>query len=288
MRHCLLACALLFAAAFAPGRAAAAECIELGAPPIQMTAGGRYCLGANVSINSTSGNPIRIDGNNIELDCRGFSIVNANTDPAGTTNAIYVSGRRNIRIRNCHISGGFAAGIYAYQDNGLANQARDVTIDGNSVSGAFWYGILAYGTGITIRDNEVQDIGGRDSFAMGIRVGASTLAGESRQAIVTGNRIARVSSPVNNAYGIYGNSPQRSVFTDNTILDTAAPTANYIGYGIYLGGAAQDSRVSGNTIIGNTVGVTVGVFSANYNECFHNYTRADTNYIYCDVDNGNY
>jgi len=274
---------------FAP-RAHAVECTEFTSPNTNIVAGGHYCLANNLAVNSTSGAVVSLNADDIELDCHGYSITNASTNPAGKAYGIYINNRRHVRVHDCHVSGGFAAGIYAYQDNGLANQNSDIEIRDNSVSGAYWYGILAYGTGITIRGNRIHDIGGRASFAMGIRIGGSLVSGEPRFFVVDGNVVSGVDSPGNNAYAIYGNNPDGSVITNNAIYGTLVHNGSYDGYGVYLfASASSRNRITGNTITGTSFGPDFGVYGAASDSCFDNLIRnVSTQTGTCDATHGNF
>ena len=286
MNKILLLCAL-FLAAFAPPPARAAECTEIGSVGTLISAPGSYCLGSNLTAGLTSGSFIEIGANDVTLDCRGYTLRNSNTASTGGTYGVWIVNRRNVHVRNCRIEGGFAAGIYAYQDNGLANQNRNLHFTGNTISGAFWFGIHAYGTDIFIRDNTLLDIGGRASFAMGIRVGGSIVQGESRYYVIEDNVIHDVASPVNNAFGIYANNGDRGVVRNNMVTATiGAPT--FFGYGIRLIGTGA-MKLTGNHVVGVENGSEGGIDATSSDTCFDNYVR-DVLYPYLDCDQalGNY
>jgi hypothetical protein len=289
MKSWLFACLLMLAPFLAPAPAAAAECNEITTFPATLS-GGNYCLTTGVASGMTSGSLITIDAPGVKLDCRGMLLHATNTNPAANVYAISVLNTDRVSIRNCHITGGWTAGIYVYQDNGLANVNRDIDIRGNSIMGAYWYGILAYGTAISIRDNRIHDIGGRLSFAMGIRVGGSNVAGESRFFVVDGNEVSEVDSPGNNAYAIYGNNPEGSVFTNNAIYGTRVHNGSYDGYGVYLfPTAGGNNRITGNTITGTSAGSDIGILGAASDSCFDNLIRAmSTSVLTCDATHGNY
>jgi hypothetical protein len=229
MTRWLSALALSLLALALPSLARAAACTEVGTIDATLNSG-NYCLSANIVANRTSGTFISIANNNVVLDCRGYALINTATASTSEAYGIWFSSLDHVTIRNCRIIGGFVAGIYAYQNNGSYNLNHDIEISDNTISGAKWYGIVAYGTDISIRGNRVRDIGGRASFAMGIRVGGSALAGQPRFHQVVDNSIANVNSPVNNAYGIYSNNSESSRFTGNTIVrSTAVDAASYYG-----------------------------------------------------------
>jgi hypothetical protein len=140
----LLALVLLMCAASPSARAA--ECTEIGTVNTTISSPGNYCLSANLSANATSGSFITIASGDVTLDCRGYSLHNSSVASTGNAYGISFNGLGNVQVRNCRIIGGFAAGIYAYQNNGNSNTNQNLSFVGNTVSGALWYGILAYGT----------------------------------------------------------------------------------------------------------------------------------------------
>jgi hypothetical protein len=289
MRKLLPWFVLVLAAVVLPRLSLAAECTEISAVGTSIGASGSYCLSANMTAYSTSGNFISIGAGDVVLDCRGYTLHNTSIDPAGLGIGIWFSGLPNVTIRNCRITGGFMAGIYAYQNNGSYNFNQNISITGNSISGALWYGILAYGTDIDISDNRIHRIGGRASFAMGIRVGGSSQPGQSRSYRVEHNYITDVGSSVNNAYGIYGNNPVGSTFVDNTIIGTTSLAQGYLAYGIHLAGGEQN-EIRGNHVIGSIQANDLGIFTppATDNDCFHNYVRLSAATMNCIATQGNY
>lgn len=276
----LLLCALVPAA---PARAA--ECTEITLPNT-VVAPGSYCLGANSSTNTSIGALLMIDADDVQFDCRGYALHNTQTSPSANNYAIYLADQRNVRIRNCRITGGWTVGIYATQNNTLANANRDIRITDNDVSGAYWFGIHAYGTDIEIARNRISDIGGRASFAMGIRVGGSVLPGEKRFHVVRDNVVSDVVSPVNYGYGIYSNNSDDGAFADNTIVGTLGDNT-YFNYGIKVATGARN-RITGNHIVGGQDGYAIGIQAQATDKCYHNDLRADYPPLTCDAANGNY
>jgi len=287
MNKLLLALALLLSAAFLPSTARAAECIEIGAINTTISSPGSYCLSANLSANATSGNFITISSGDVVFDCRGYTLRNSNFAANGAAYGIFMSSVSNVHVRNCRIVGGFLAGIYAYQNNGNPNASQNLSFVGNTISGAFWYGILAYGTDIEIRDNRIYHIGGRDSFAMGIRVGASTQPGESRFYVVEHNTISDVVSPTNNGYGIYANNSIDSLYVDNRIAGTVS-ASGYSRWAMRVNGSARN-QVRGNHLVGTGSVWDVGVETSSATDaCFGNFIRADLPTFNCSTTYGNY
>jgi len=272
MRHLVLACFLLLCSLGLPSLARAAECTEITSPYTQIGASGHYCLGANLTVTTSSMNVITIAANDVDLDCRGYSIINQLGDWIGDAHAIHMDSRENVHVRNCHIRGLFGAGIYAYQDNSYDNPSHSLSFTGNTIEGAQWFGILAYGTDIEISDNRIYDIGYRQSFAMGIRVGGTTIPGEPRSFVVRDNVIRGVHSPVNNAYGIYANNANDSTFAGNVISRTRAG-ASYTDLGIKVQ-AGGNNRITGNQVHGSGGANSIGIVGAASDACYDNFIRS--------------
>jgi parallel beta-helix repeat protein len=287
MNKFLPAIALLLALLVLPGTARATQCSEV-ISSANIVGGGTFCLGADLNTD-LAGPVINITASHVDFDCRGHFIRSTNASVSQNSYGIQVTNASDVHLRNCHIQGGFAAGIYVNQDNGLENQNRNIDIEDNTVEGAFWFGIHAYGTGISIRNNRVLDIGGRPSFAMGIRVGGSVVSGQSRHFVVEGNDIIDVESPGNNSYGIYGNNADASTFAGNIIHDVRTSAPAYYAYAIYSAGAGTN-KITGNTATGSNVGVDFGVYTSNdANECYQNHVRfMSVAFSHCDVSIGNY
>ena len=286
MRKLLLILTLLLSASLVPTAAQAAACTEITLPAA-ISVPGSYCLGASASASISAGSLLNINSSDVQLDCRGMTIHNTQTSANANTYGIYTSGHSNISIRNCRITGGWAAGIYAYQNNGLANTNGNLHITGNDINGAFWFGILAYGGDVEVTGNRVTDIGGRGSFAMGIRVGGSTLSGERRTHVVRGNVVANVRSPVNNAYGIYSNNSDDGAFVDNNVTGTKAASSWY-AYAIRVASGSRN-RIADNHVAGVKDDVFgVGIMGMAQDACYHNYVRAEFLTLDCDAALGNY
>jgi nitrous oxidase accessory protein NosD len=285
MNKLLLLCALLLSALL-PVSARAAECTEITTPNHFIENPGRYCLGADI-VSSTQ-TIVFINSSRVELDCRGYTMQSTNGNTTLNQYGVYVFNRYDVHVRNCHIAGGFAAGIYAYQDNGIANINQNMSFTGNTVTGTHWYGIFAYGTNIDVSRNQITRIGGRASFAMGIRVGGSTQAGQTRAFTVRDNVVRDVVSPVNNAYGIYANNANASAFTGNIIGGTDSVDDVYSDFGIKLA-QGSDNRITGNQVHGSGNINAIGIAATAGDACFDNYLRGVNDAtLGCNATLGNY
>lgn len=289
MKKYLLLFALLLSGWATPSLAQSL-CVEVTSLPVTISVPGNYCLIGNQTVNMNSGNAITIAANDVVLDCLNFSIRNLATAANGSSNAINITNRNTVTVKNCRILGGFTSGIWAYQNNAAANANYYINLVDNYIAGPFWYGILAYGSAIEIRNNRIYDVGGQlNGFAMGIRVAGSNVSGQPRFHIVKDNLIAGTNSPYNNAYGVYSDNSTAGIFIDNGISGTSAGNASYRSYGVRLGGL--HNRVTDNHIVGPATGTNdMGVFAGSTtNACFDNYLRSPgVKTQGCDATLGNY
>ena len=282
MKKLLLLPLLLLAATLLPSQARAA-CTEIASLPASLSAPGNYCLVGNHTVNMIAGNAIEIAANNVSLDCGGHTVTNTTTNAANNSYGIYLANRNNATIKNCRITGGFAIGIYAYQNNAAANQNHYITIKDNFIGGPYWYGILAYGSAIEIDGNRIYDIGGRTgSAAMGIRVGASNVS-QSRFFLLRNNLVAGTNALPYNAYGIYSDNSSAGIFIENGVSGTTGASS----WGIRVGGTYN--RVTDNHIVGSGRAGDTGIQSTSSTDtCHDNYIRAPTTTVGCDASLGNF
>jgi hypothetical protein len=285
MHKLMLLCVLLLSGFALPATAQAA-CTEIPSLPATLSASGNYCLAASHVENLGTGAALTIAASHVSLDCQGHTISNTATDASTANNSygVYFGNRAHVTIRNCRITGGFAIGIYAYQNNAVANQNAYVTIKDNYIAGPYWYGILAYGSAIEIDGNRVYDIGGRTgSAAMGIRVAGSNVAGQPRFVLMRENLVAGTNALPYNAYGIYADNTIGGIFTNNGVTGTSGASS----WGVRLGGSSN--RVTDNHVVGSGRANETGIQSASAtDDCFDNYIRAATGTVGCDASMGNF
>jgi hypothetical protein len=281
MKKLLLPCILLFSAHAAPAMAA---CTDIPTLPATISASGNYCLSANHAVNITTGAALTIDANNVELDCANHSITNAATSATGSSSGIALTDQNTVTIRNCRIHGGFTNGIYALQTLSAPNKNYYINIVDNYIAGPYLYGILAYGSAIEITGNRIYDVGGQtNSFAMGMRLAGSTLAGAPRFFLVRDNLVAGTNSPTNAAYGIYSDNSVAGIFIDNGVSGTSGKFT----WGFRLAGTVN--RVTDNHIVGSGKASDWGIQSNSATDaCFDNYIRATTPTQGCNAELGNY
>jgi hypothetical protein len=289
MKKLLMLSLLIVGGFFAlPRQAHAASCASITALPATIAAPGVYCLVGNQSVNLASGNAVTIAADDVVLDCVDQTITNTATAPNGNAVGIYLASRRNVVVRNCRITGGFATGIQAYQNNAAANANAYLTFKDNYIAGPFWYGILAYGSGIEITGNRIYDIGGRGSFAMGIRIGGSNLAGQPRFFLLRENLVAGTTSTVNNAYGIYSDNSNAAIILNNAVSGTTAVSTSYNSYGVRVA-SGTFNRITDNHVVGSGKANDVGIQSASGTDaCHDNFLRNSTTTLGCDASLGNF
>ncbi len=132
---------------------------------------GVYVLGSD--IGTSSGDCITIAADNVTLDCQGYSI-EGQQFPSDDDDGIYVSGQKNITIKNCEIPY-FNQGIrvellentviannriYESKFGILVNQASNVKIIGNNVNNNENHGIwINTSTGIGLLNNNANSNG---------------------------------------------------------------------------------------------------------------------------------
>jgi hypothetical protein len=283
MKFVLLLLALLLSGWTSPS--SAQSCVAISSLPKTITAPGNYCLGVNHTLTMTTGNAINIAANDVVLDCQNFTIRNLATANNGTSNAINITNRNSVTVKNCRIIGGFATGIWAYQNNTLPTQNYYINLLDNYIAGTYWYGILAYGSAIEIRNNRIYDVSGQvNNFAMAIRVAGSP--GYPRFHVVTDNVIAGPRSTYNNAYGVYSDNSVGGIFTNNRIHAPMASNPAFRGYGFRIGGYAN--RITDNHVTGTADTNETGIFAATADTtCFDNYIRMDVVTQGCDASLGN-
>jgi hypothetical protein len=285
MHKLLLLCVLLLTG-FALPNTAQAACTDIPSLPATLAAAGNYCLSASHVENLGSGAAITIAASHVSVDCLGHTISNTNTDATSANNSygIYAANRAYVTIKNCHVTGGFAIGIYAYQNNSLANQNAYVTIKDNYIVGPTWYGILAYGSAIEIEGNRVYDVGGRTGSAvMGIRVAGSNLSGQNRFFLVRNNLVAGTVGLPYNAYGFYADNTVAAIFTNNGVTGTSGAKS----WGFRLGGTYN--RVTDNHVVGSGRELETGIESTSSTDtCHDNYIRTPTGTVTCNASLGNF
>lgn len=131
--------------------------------PAVITKPGTWCLRKNLSTSMTQSTAIRVEANNITIDCNGFKLGGlAGAD--AYSSGIGGESRLNITVRRCHIRG-FNTGIH------LVPADDDVggnhTVEDNHLDGSACVGIYLRGDGSVIRRNRVLNTGRPSAYCPG-------------------------------------------------------------------------------------------------------------------------
>jgi hypothetical protein len=194
--------------------------------PYTITSPGFYYLTGNLSYSGTS-NGINVNSDDLTLDLMGFSL--SGPGPSASNYAIYMSGRKNVEIRNGTVSGWFY-GIY--EDSSAALRHRVINMRVESMGD----GIYLLGRGHLIKGCTVGD-------CIGIGI---WLAG----GIASGNIVSNCA-----LNGIYLTAAGNVI--GNTIFTTGSTQ-----YGIYIDTTAPN-LVMQNTVTGPGTHFTLGSGSVN-------------------------
>ena len=107
---------------------------------------------------------ITIDGNTIEVGVTTSSLSNPILASASSTSAFSTTVEKDLTITNNELIGGYY-GVRIYGSFSARNE--DITISGNTISDAYYYGIYVYyGTNVEISENTMSGFG--SNFAYGI------------------------------------------------------------------------------------------------------------------------
>lgn len=131
--------------------------------PTTISTQGVWCLDKNLGTSITNGNAIRINTNNVTIDCNGFKLGGLGAGNGSKAVGISASSRQNITVRHCNVRG-FYYGISIA--GGAGHLIEDNRLDNN-----LYIGIRAYGDNIVVQRNRIYDTGGADiGWARGIDV----------------------------------------------------------------------------------------------------------------------
>lgn len=185
-RYILVAAFLLGSSLYAAPEAQAAEgyanCNNfIDSLPATISTQGVWCLRKDLATNISSGQAIRIETNNVTIDCNDFKIGGLAAGTGTQAMGIYAAGRKNTTIRNCSVRG-FYSGIYL--PSGTGHLVEDNLVDHSRSTG-----IHIGGEGSRAQRNRVFNTGGPFSYLVigGSRGGATGMqvAGDVLDNIVT-------------------------------------------------------------------------------------------------------
>ncbi|MEX2500390.1 MAG: hypothetical protein WD397_16105 [Wenzhouxiangellaceae bacterium] len=230
-----------------------ANCDKINRAPIEIDKPGNYCLSRNLETDLDRGPAIRITASNVTLDLAGFTLGNRTADGAclngnedSPTAGIVARGANNVTIRGGTVQC-FGSGIEISAEDpnclecsfghtvrdmdlsqlfqtGVLVRAWSSTIESNHVfriggsSRPEPRGIIANGSGNTVRNNDVM-------FVFGPR-GTGVVVAAGNANLVVENRVQQA----NTGFALFGGSAVR--YRDNL---TAEVAFDYFGIGDDLG-----------------------------------------------------
>lgn len=276
-----LAVGVALASAGQAPTAAAAEDLAtcsatLSTVPMVISAPGTYCVDDYLVLPNWAGTAIRIEADDVVLDCNGFELDGHQAEDTTQAIGIQVIDRHDVTIRRCtvrHFQTGLQIGVsgsgtserhlvednvfYGNRQTGMSVTGSDTVIRRNRVLETGLdapnlpevIGILAEGS-IDVLDNTVSGVqGGIDTGNVwGITVRGNR-AGSIRGNRVRGLRVQGLDSGV--AIGVYDFYPDSRVTIRNNIL---AGSGNGYGWGLNcrsMNGFVQpDVHARNNTLVG--------------------------------------
>lgn len=270
-------------------QAQSSDCTPIESVPAAISSSGKYCLAGDMTLNITSGQAIRINADNVTIDCRGNSITNTAMVNNAASVGIFATSRANLTIKNCRIVGGFTDGIRVTQPMGELNSSFYHRITDNYIT-AWRYGILAFGSAIEILDNTIWDVGGQASgIVAGIRIGGASQSQNQFQ-IVDRNTVVGTGSSAASAHAILSDGSIGALFRENTISGTISTAPGGRSYGILVSSGSANT-VRDNHILGrgqtNETGIQMPANTGSL--CFHNRIGVNNQPIVnCNTGVGNY
>ena len=234
------------------------QCTPITTIPTVISTQGIYCLNGNLAGNLATGTAIEITTNNVTIDLNGYKLGNLAAGLGTGARGIYAMQKKNITIRNGTIRG-FFRGIQlddiSPHTTSSGHLIEDVRSDGNT-----WVGLLVAGIGNTIRNNQVVKTGGTT-----ITTGAYGILAYGPGARVLNNDIIDVAAISGIAYGIYTYLGDGSVVEGNRISGVST-TGN--SYGVYLASSpnvtTSDNRIAGVAYWGiSYVNASSGIYMGN-------------------------
>jgi hypothetical protein len=258
----------LLAAAFAlplllPSAVRAAESYDactgfITVLPATIASAGTWCLDKHLTTSAASGTAIKINVDNVTVDCNGWRLDGVGAGAGTLTTGIGATARLNATVRNCHVRG-FYYGTYL---TGGGHLVEDNLFEGNT-----YQGIHVRGDGSTVRRNRVLDTGGSsaitaafgiatyysvdivDNTVSGVLASTGSAGGiqttSNLDASITGNRIRGVVPGAGAAsYGVNNSTSDRLLMRGNELTGTGLPNS----YGLRCSnahGRARDNVING-------------------------------------------
>ena len=210
------------------------NCTVITYLPYTISTPGIYCLNANLETDMTTGNAITINVNNVVIDLNSRKLGGGSAGAGTLATGIYAYQRKNITIKNGTVRG-FYRGIRLHDESPFTTSqghvVEDVRADMNT-----YIGILAYGRGNIVRNNQVVDTGGSTHSAN--PKGIYAVGPGAR--VINNDVYETLAQTGGTAYGIHVNVGDASVVVDNRV-----------------GNQALDAELSQGILIESSAGVTV-------------------------------
>jgi hypothetical protein len=221
------------------------NCTAITSLPYTITTQGIYCLTSDLSTSMASGNAIEIATNNVVIDLNGHKLGGLAAGSGTYARGIYANQRKDITIRNGTVRG-FLEGIFL-DDAGPYTTSQGHLIEDIRADLNTYHAIQVAGRGNIIRNNQVVNTGGSGSYAYGI------LAFGPGARVLNNDVIETKEKSSGAAFGIYLESAPGSVVENNRIGNSSLGPGN--SGGIYITTSSTDVLVSNNRVTTMNSGV---------------------------------
>jgi hypothetical protein len=136
---------------------------KVSAVPYTITTPGFYYLAGNLSYNSTTGNAITINANDVTLDLMG-NILSGPGTAAGVVEAITISGRTNVEVRNGTVRNFFVGVHDGDINNGKKHRALNLRVTNTT------FGIVFDG-----QNHLIKNCSASDNINTGLHIGSGLI-----------------------------------------------------------------------------------------------------------------
>jgi hypothetical protein len=201
---------------------------KINSVPYTITQPGFYYLGKNFT--STGTPAISIEANGVTLDLMGFSLIGN-----GTNKGIYMSGRKNVEIRNGCLQN-FSYGIQEESATGVRHRVINVRVEGNNTYLLDSYGISLQGNAHLVKG----------CTAWGSNTGISISNGTVSGCQVEGCKFGISMNGAGNMIGnvvVVGASPAAGILGGDLMLDQNTVFGDGTHYDVFGGGAQWGTNV---------------------------------------------
>lgn len=207
--------------------------------PYTISASGSYYLAKNLT---STGHGILIYADDVTIDLCGFTL----TGPgAGSNYGVYMSGRRDVEIRN----GAIRSFTYGISDS--ASNGKNHRVIGVRLTACLSQGIYFSGTNHVVRDCIVTDT--TNTTAGGTFYGIYILNGMITDCMVTGTGNSAVTGST-----VYGIATSGAIISRNRVYGNGSSAAG----SVYAIDGGYASTISDNTVCGNggsAAGTVLGI-----------------------------